>query len=51
LLNLRNQLGEQTQNLLDQLDQTALSIQQLSDFLQRHPNALISGRADKQKTH
>lgn len=43
-LGSRSQLGEQTQELLQQLNQTARSIQQLSDFLQRHPNALISGR-------
>lgn len=45
LLTLRNQLGEQTQELLQQLNQTARSIEQLSDFLQRHPNALLTGRA------
>jgi paraquat-inducible protein B len=41
----RNQLGQQTQDLLNQLDQTARSIQQLADFLERHPNALLIGRA------
>jgi phospholipid/cholesterol/gamma-HCH transport system substrate-binding protein len=45
LLALRNQLGQQTQDLLRQFDQTARAIQQLADFLQRHPNALITGRA------
>jgi len=44
-LQLRNQLGEQTYELMDQLNETARSIQQLSDFLQRHPDALITGRA------
>ncbi len=44
-LKLRNQLGEQTYDLMNQLDETARSIEQLSDFLQQHPNALISGRA------
>jgi paraquat-inducible protein B len=44
-LQLRNQLGEQTYQLMDQLNETARSVQQLSDFLQRHPDALITGRA------
>lgn len=44
LLGLRNQLGEQTHDLLDQLNQTARAIERLADFLQRHPNALITGR-------
>lgn len=43
-LALRSQLGDQTRQLLEQLDQTAQAIQQLADFLDRHPNALISGR-------
>ncbi|MGH8022678.1 MAG: MlaD family protein [Limisphaerales bacterium] len=47
-LKLRNQLGEQTYELMNQLNETARSIEQLSDFLQQHPNALITGRA-KQK--
>lgn len=47
-LQLRNQLGEQTYQLMDQLNETARSVQQLCDFLQRHPDALITGRA-KQK--
>lgn len=42
---LRNQLGQQTQDLLKQLDRTARSIEQLADFLERHPNALLTGRA------
>ena len=45
LLTLRNQLGEQTHDLMQQLNQTALSIQRLADFIQRHPNSLITGRA------
>lgn len=44
-LKLHNQLGEQTYQLMDQLNETARSIEQLSDFLQQHPNALITGRA------
>jgi phospholipid/cholesterol/gamma-HCH transport system substrate-binding protein len=51
LLNLRNQLGEQTQELLEQLNQTARSIEQLSDFLARHPNALITGRTKPAESH
>ena len=48
-LTLRNQLGEQTQDLLEQLNQTARAIEQLSDFLQKHPNALITGRAQRRR--
>lgn len=44
-ISLRNELGEQTRQLMEQLDQTARDIQQLADFLDRHPNALIAGRA------
>jgi phospholipid/cholesterol/gamma-HCH transport system substrate-binding protein len=50
-LTLRNQLGEQTQELLEQLNQTARAIEQLSDFLERHPNALITGRAEPTGLH
>jgi paraquat-inducible protein B len=42
---LHNQLGQQTYELMNQLNETARSIQQLSDYLQQHPNALITGRA------
>lgn len=49
-LQLRNQLGEQTYQLMDQLNETARSIQQLSDFLQKHPNALITGRGKQNDT-
>ena len=41
---LHNQLGQQTYQLMNQLDQTARSIEQLSDFLQQHPNSIITGR-------
>lgn len=44
-LKVRNQLGEQTYQLMNQLDETARSIQQLSDFLQQHPNSIITGRS------
>jgi len=43
-INLRNQLGQQTQDLLRQLDHTARAIEQLANFLERHPNAFITGR-------
>lgn len=48
LLALRNQLGQQTQDLLKQFDRTARTVEQLADFLERHPNALITGRARAQ---
>ncbi|HUA65525.1 MAG TPA: MlaD family protein [Alphaproteobacteria bacterium] len=41
---LRNQLGEQTYELMNQLNETARSVEQLSDFLQQHPNSIITGR-------
>lgn len=44
-LALRNQLGQDTQSLMRQFNQTARSLEQLADFLERHPNALIAGRA------
>lgn len=43
-LKLRNQLGEETYQLMNQLDETARSVEQLSDFLQQHPNSIITGR-------
>jgi len=39
-----NQLGEQTRELLSQLTQTARTIERLAAFLERHPNALVTGR-------
>ncbi len=50
-LTLRNQLGQQTQDLMKQLNQTARAIEQLADFLERHPNALITGRAGPTSSH
>lgn len=50
LLTLRNQLGEQTHELLEQLNQTSRAIEQLADFVKRHPNALITGRAKPRDT-
>ena len=49
-LQSRNQLGEQTYELMDQLNKTARSVEQLSDFLQKHPNSLITGRAKQNDT-
>lgn len=49
-LTSRSQLGEQTEDLLEQLNQTARAIEQLSDFLQKHPNALITGRAQPRRS-
>ncbi|HVV02521.1 MAG TPA: MlaD family protein [Verrucomicrobiae bacterium] len=47
---LRNQLGTQTQGLLEQLTRTASTIDRLADFLEQHPNALISGRKQSPDT-
>lgn len=41
---LRNQLGEQTGDLVQQLTRTARTIERLVSFLERHPNALLTGR-------
>jgi len=49
-LKVHNQLGEQTYQLMDQLNETARSIEQLSDFLRQHPNALITGRTRQKDT-
>jgi paraquat-inducible protein B len=49
-LALRNELGQQMQDLLKQLNRTARAIEQLADFLERHPNALITGRAPGSST-
>lgn len=45
-VDLRNQLGEQTRGLEEQLTQTARTIEELADFLERHPNSLIIGRSE-----
>ena len=41
---LRNQLGEQTRDLVQQLTQTARTIEELAGFLEEHPKALLTGR-------
>lgn len=43
-LALRNQLGEDTRDLVQQLTRTARTIESLADYLERHPKALLSGR-------
>ena len=45
-LALRNQLGEQTRELVEQLTETARRIERLAGFLEEHPNALITGRSE-----
>ncbi len=50
LVALRNQLGQQTQDLLKQLDQTARTFEQFADVLERHPNALLTGRANTDRS-
>jgi paraquat-inducible protein B len=37
-------LGDETVKALRQLTQTAESLQELADFLERNPNALITGK-------
>lgn len=49
-LKVHSQLGEQTYQLMNQLNETARSIEQLSEFLQQHPNALITGRKKQNDT-
>ncbi|HVM49634.1 MAG TPA: MlaD family protein [Candidatus Acidoferrum sp.] len=46
LLSGRNELGQELQDVLNQLDRTARAIEELAQFLDRHPNALITGRAN-----
>lgn len=48
---VRNQLGDQTSALLEQLTQTARTIERLTGFLEEHPNALISGRVPARDPH
>jgi len=44
LLGPQSDLGEQAVRTLRQVTETAESLQQLADFLERNPNALITGR-------
>jgi paraquat-inducible protein B len=37
-------LGEEAVRTLQQVTETAESLQQLADFLERNPNALITGK-------
>jgi hypothetical protein len=43
-LQLRNELGAQTRELMTQITRTARTIERFSGFLERHPNALLTGR-------
>jgi paraquat-inducible protein B len=40
----QNGIGEDTNRLMEQLREAAASVQRLADFLERHPNAIITGR-------
>lgn len=44
LLGSRNGLGDETIKTLRQIADTAESLQRLADFLERNPNALITGK-------
>jgi paraquat-inducible protein B len=44
LLSPQSALGEEALRTLRQVTETAESLQQLADFLERNPNALITGR-------
>jgi paraquat-inducible protein B len=47
-INAQQNLGEDTHRALAQLTDAAASIERLADFLERNPNALISGRKPPQ---
>jgi len=47
-INAQQNLGEDTHKALAQLADAAASVQRLADFLERNPNALISGRKPPQ---
>jgi len=40
----QNGIGEDANRLMEQLREAAASVQRLADFLERHPNAIITGR-------
>jgi paraquat-inducible protein B len=40
----QNGIGEETTQVMEQLREAAASVQRLADFLERHPNAIITGR-------
>jgi paraquat-inducible protein B len=40
----QNGIGEDTNRTMEQLREAAASVQRLADFLERNPNALITGR-------
>ena len=40
----QNGIGEETNQMMEQLREAAAAVQRLADFLERHPNAIITGR-------
>ena len=40
----QNGIGEETNQMMEQLREAAAAVQRLADFLERHPNAIIIGR-------
>jgi paraquat-inducible protein B len=44
LLGPQSGLGEEAARMLQQVTETAESLQRLADFLERNPNALITGK-------
>ena len=40
----QNGIGEEASQTMDQLREAAAAVQRLADFLERHPNAIITGR-------
>jgi paraquat-inducible protein B len=40
----QNGIGEETNQTMEQLREAAAAVQRLADFLERHPNAIITGR-------
>lgn len=48
LIAAQNGLGEEADKTLEQLREAAAAVQRLADFLERNPNAVITGRAPPQ---
>ena len=40
----QNGIGEEANQTMEQLRQAAAAVQRLADFLERHPNSIITGR-------
>ena len=51
LLGPQSGLGEEAVRTLQQVTETAGSLQRLADFLERNPNALITGKRPPDKDH